>query len=111
MRAYERFTLTSGGPERGPCNRERRSGKCSGTSPDGLMSVRASSELDLHRQSLDLNALFPIPKRVLGFAEVRQEVSELGSAVASQGGEVCDGVAAGGPVGSQAGGGIPLPHR
>jgi hypothetical protein len=36
---------------------------------------RVASELDSHRQPLDLNALFPIPKRVLrkGFAEGGQE--------------------------------------
>jgi hypothetical protein len=36
---------------------------------------RVAAELDPHRQALDLNALFPIPKRVLrkGFAEAGQE--------------------------------------
>jgi hypothetical protein len=36
---------------------------------------RVAAELDSHRQPLDLNALFPIPKRVLrkGFAEGGQE--------------------------------------
>jgi len=36
---------------------------------------RVAAELDPHRQPLDLNALFPIPKRVLrkGFAEAGQE--------------------------------------
>jgi hypothetical protein len=36
---------------------------------------RVAAELDPHRQALDLNALFPIPKRVLrkGFVESGQE--------------------------------------
>jgi len=36
---------------------------------------RVAAELDPHRQAFDLNALFPIPRRVLrkGFAEAGQE--------------------------------------